>query len=105
MEFAGKVALVTGPAKGMGSAITLMLARDGADLVLAGRDLDAIAPVADEARAVGRAVEVARCDVTRAAEVEAMVAAACARFDGRIDILVNVAGGTGPLETPSWETS
>lgn len=104
-EFAGKVAVVTGPAKGMGAAITLMLARDGADLLLAGRDLAAIEPVAAEARALGRRVELVRCDVTQTAEVEAMVEIARARFDDRIDILVNVAGGTGPLETPSWETS
>lgn len=105
MEFAGKLAVVTGPAKGMGAAITLMFAREGADLVLVGRDVAAIEPVAAEARALGRQVEVARCDVTSAAEVEAMVEAARARFDDRIDILVNVAGGTGPIETPSWETS
>jgi 3-oxoacyl-[acyl-carrier protein] reductase len=105
MEFAGKVAVVTGPAKGMGAAITLMLARDGADLVLVGRDVAAIEPVAAAARALGRRVEIARCDVTSAPEVEAMVEAARARFEDRIDILVNVAGGTGPIETPSWETS
>jgi NAD(P)-dependent dehydrogenase (short-subunit alcohol dehydrogenase family) len=105
MEFAGKVAVVTGPAKGMGAAITLMLARDGADLVLAGRDLAAIEPVAAAARALGRRVEAVRCDVTRAAEVDALVETARARFDDRIDILVNIAGGSGPLETTSWETS
>jgi 3-oxoacyl-[acyl-carrier protein] reductase len=105
MEFAGKVAIVTGPAKGMGAAITRMLARDGADLVLAGRDLAAIEPVAAEVRALGRRAEVVRCDVTEAAEVAAMVEVARQKFDDRIDILVNIAGGTGPLETTSWETS
>lgn len=105
MEFAGKVAVVTGPAKGMGAAITLMLAREGADLMLLGRDLAAIEPVAAEARALGRTVELARCDVTKAPEVEAAIETARTRFDDRLDILVNVAGGTGPIETPSWETS
>ncbi len=105
MEFAGKVAVVTGPAKGMGAAVTLMLAREGADLVLCGRDVAAIEPVATEARGLGRKVETVRCDVTQAAEVAAMVETARARFDDRIDILVNIAGGTGPLETTSWETT
>jgi 3-oxoacyl-[acyl-carrier protein] reductase len=105
MEFAGKVAVVTGPAKGMGAAITRMLARDGADLVLAGRDLEAIAPVAADVRALGRRAEPVRCDVTNAAEVAAMVETARQKFDDRIDILVNIAGGTGPLETASYETS
>src|SRR5205809_963792 len=90
MEFAGKVAVVTGPAKGMGAAITLMLARDGADLVLAGRDLAAIEPVAQQVRALGRRAEPVRCDVTSAPEVAAMVETARARFDDRIDILVNI---------------
>ena len=105
MEFAGKIAVVTGPAKGMGAAITAMLAREGADLVLAGRDVEAIEPVAAAARALGRRVETVRCDVTQAPEVAAMVEAARARFEDRIDILVNIAGGTGPLETPSWEVA
>jgi 3-oxoacyl-[acyl-carrier protein] reductase len=105
MEFAGKVAIVTGPAKGMGAAITRTLGRDGADLVLAGRDVAAIEPIAAEMRGLGRQVEVVACDLTRPPEVAAMVETARTRFADRIDILVNVAGGTGPLETPSWETS
>jgi 3-oxoacyl-[acyl-carrier protein] reductase len=88
----GRRALVTGPAKGMGAAITLELSREGADLVLAGRDLAAIAPVADKARAMGRAVTVLPCDVTDPASVDALAAAA-----GPIDILVTVAGGRGPF--------
>lgn len=105
MEFAGKVAIVTGPAKGMGAAITRSLARDGAELVLVGRDVGAIEPVAAEARGLGRRVEVVRCDVTDPAEVQAMVEATLKAFDDRIDILVNIAGGTGPLETTSWDTT
>jgi 3-oxoacyl-[acyl-carrier protein] reductase len=105
MEFAGKVAIVTGPAKGMGAAITRMLARDGADLVLVGRDVAAIEPVAAEVRGLGRRAEIVRCDVTQPAEVQAMVDATLQAFDDRIDILVNIAGGTGPLETTSWDTT
>src|SRR5688500_3790243 len=101
----GKVAIVTGPAKGMGAAITLALAREGVDLALAGRDMDAIAPVSAEARKLGRKVIQARCDVTQAKDVEEMVGQILAAFAGRIDILVNVAGGRGPLETTAWDTT
>jgi 3-oxoacyl-[acyl-carrier protein] reductase len=101
----GKAAIVTGPAKGMGAAITLALAREGVDLCLAGRDMAAISPVANNARALGRKVVEARCDVTQAAQVDAMVKKALQAFGGRIDILVNVAGGRGPLETAAWDTT
>jgi NAD(P)-dependent dehydrogenase (short-subunit alcohol dehydrogenase family) len=101
----GKVAIVTGPAKGMGAAITLGLAREGVDLVLAGRDMDAIAPVAAEVRKLGRKSVQVQCDVTDAAQVDTLLKETLAAFGGRIDVLVNVAGGRGPLETTSWETT
>ena len=101
----GKIAIVTGPAKGMGAAITLALGREGVDLCLAGRDMAAIAPVAAQARKLGRKIVEAQCDITRPAEVNAMVKQALEGFDGRIDILVNVAGGRGPLETQAWATT
>ena len=105
MELKDWIAIVTGPAKGMGAAITIALAREGADLVLAGRDVAAIEPVAAELAALGRRAEIVACDVTKAADVADMVARALAFGGGRIDILVNVAGGSGPIETPSWETT
>ena len=101
----GKVAIVTGPAKGMGAAITLGLAREGVDLVLAGRDMDAIAPVTAGVRKLGRKAVQVQCDVTDAAQVDALLKETIAAFGGRIDILVNVAGGRGPLETTAWETT
>lgn len=104
MDLKDRVAFVTGPAKGMGAAATLKLAEAGADLVLVGRDTGPIEEVAAGARERGRKAEVVRCDVTQPADVDDAVAAALAAFDGRIDILVNIAGGTGPLETTSWET-
>jgi 3-oxoacyl-[acyl-carrier protein] reductase len=103
MRLQDKNAIVTGAAKGMGAAITLTLAREGADLVLAARDTAALEQVADEVRALGRRAEVVGADVTDEAQVAAMAERARAFFDGRIDILVNVAGVTGPIETPAWE--
>jgi 3-oxoacyl-[acyl-carrier protein] reductase len=101
----GKTAIVTGPAKGMGAAITLALAREGVDLALAGRDMDAITPVTKQIRALGRKAIQVQCDVTDAAQVDKLVKETLAAFGGRIDILVNVAGGRGPLETTSWDTT
>jgi len=101
----GAVSIVTGPAKGMGAAITLALAREGATLSLAGRDLAAIAPVADDARRLGVDVIVTACDVTEPDQVDAMVARTRETFGDRLDLLVNVAGGRGPLETTSWDTT
>ena len=103
MLLADRTAIVTGAAKGMGSAITLRLAREGADLLLCARDRDALEPVAAEAREAGRRAETISTDVTDEAQVEAMVKRALEVFDGRIDILVNVAGVTGPIETPVWQ--
>jgi NAD(P)-dependent dehydrogenase (short-subunit alcohol dehydrogenase family) len=103
MRLANKTGIITGPAKGMGQAISETLAREGADLVLAGRDVAAIEPVAANIRAMGRRAEIVQADVTNANQVEAMVARTARLFDDRIDILVNVAGVTGPIETPVWE--
>jgi 3-oxoacyl-[acyl-carrier protein] reductase len=98
MELSGRVAIVTGAAKGMGRDITLALAREGADVALVGRDLDAIGPVEAEVKALGRRAITIGCDVTQPSAVEAMAAQTRSTLGGRIDILVNVAGGTGPLE-------
>lgn len=100
MKLDGKKAIVTGAAKGMGAAITTTLAREGADIVLCARDVAALEAVANKVRAMGRIAHVVACDVIKESEVSAMVTAALAAFGGRIDILVNVAGVTGPIETP-----
>ena len=102
MRLAGQTAIVTGAAKGMGRAISLRLAGEGADLVLAAREIAPLEAVAAEARALGRRTLVASVDVRDEAQVQSMVADAVGTF-GRIDVLVNCAGTTGPVETPVHE--
>ena len=99
MKLAERIALVTGAAKGMGAEICLTLAREGADLVLAARDVPPLETLAREIEGLGRRALVTPCDVTDEPAVERLVARALA-VHGRIDILVNAAGVTGPVETP-----
>jgi len=104
LKLRNKVAVITGPAKGMGAAVTLAFADEGCALVLAGRDTAAIEPVAQAARAKGVPAIVVRCDLTDPDQTDALARAALAQF-GRIDILVNVAGGSGPIGKTGWETT
>ncbi|RMF45009.1 MAG: 3-oxoacyl-[acyl-carrier-protein] reductase [Deltaproteobacteria bacterium] len=90
---AGKIAFITGASRGIGRAIALELARQGASIVAAGRDQAALESVAAEIRALDAEVEVVTGDVSEADSIDAMVARGAERF-GRIDILVNNAGLT-----------
>jgi NAD(P)-dependent dehydrogenase (short-subunit alcohol dehydrogenase family) len=99
-----KVAVITGPAKGMGAAVTRAFGAEGCRLALVGRDVAAIEPIAAEMRAAGRDVLVVPTDLTDAKACERMAGAVLSAF-GQIDILVNVAGGSGPMGKTGWETS
>ncbi len=95
----GKKALVTGAASGIGRAIALALAREGADLYLLDIDEEGLAQVAAAARQSGVEAITARCDVSRPGEITASNRAMLARWGG-LDILVNNAGVAyyGPTE-------
>jgi NAD(P)-dependent dehydrogenase (short-subunit alcohol dehydrogenase family) len=102
MKLADRIGIVTGAAKGMGREICLTLAREGAHLVLAAREAAPLQALAGELEALGRRALAVPTDVTDEVQVERMVARAGEAF-GRVDILVNGAGVTGPIETPVWE--
>jgi 3-oxoacyl-[acyl-carrier protein] reductase len=90
-RFAGKVALVTGPATGQGAATALRLAAEGADLHLADVDEDKLREVVSEAETYGAAVTWSLTDVSDRGQVEAAVEIAT-HAHGRLDCLVNNAG-------------
>ena len=90
--FDGKVALVTGSSRGIGEAIALEFARQGAAVVVHGRDPDALARVEAAIHAAGgRAISVT-ADLTNFGQIEAMRAQIEERL-GPVDILVANAGG------------
>jgi NAD(P)-dependent dehydrogenase (short-subunit alcohol dehydrogenase family) len=98
-----RIAVVTGAAKGMGREICLTLAREGAHVALAAREEAPLKDVAREIERMGRRTLVQVTDVTDEAQVKTLVERARQTFGGRIDILVNCAGVTGPVETPVWD--
>lgn len=91
---AGRVALVTGASQGVGRAIALAYAAQGAELVLAARNAVALEAVATEVTALGARVHTIPCDVTDTAQVEALAYQARERTGG-VSILVNNAGIAG----------
>jgi NAD(P)-dependent dehydrogenase (short-subunit alcohol dehydrogenase family) len=88
----GKICVVTGASRGLGRAIALAFADQGADVVLGARSRDDLAAVAGKIEAKGRRALVAVTDVTQPAQLGALADAAIAAF-GRIDVWVNNAGG------------
>jgi 3-oxoacyl-[acyl-carrier protein] reductase len=100
MPGAGKTALVTGAARGIGLAIATRLAGDGLRVALLDRDGDAVETAA---RSVGRAAMALTGDVTQAKDVDGAVGRVESEW-GRLDVLVNNAGITG-RSFPIWELS
>lgn len=90
-DLAGKVSVVTGAASGIGRATALAFAAAGSDLLVADIDEAGLADVEASIRRMGRKAAAVRTDVSKADDVEAMIAKALSEF-GRIDLLMNNAG-------------
>ena len=101
MKLDNRVAIITGAGRGIGKAIALTFAKEGANLVLASCTLPEVEATADEVRSLGRRALALKADVSRRSEVEAMIASTVAEF-GRIDVLVNNAAVQAPIGT-LWE--
>lgn len=91
MRLAGKIALVTGSSSGIGRATALHFAREGADIVVNGRNQERIAAVVAEIEKLGRRALGIRANVGSFAETGAMVRRAIDAF-GHLDIVVSNAG-------------
>jgi NAD(P)-dependent dehydrogenase (short-subunit alcohol dehydrogenase family) len=87
----GQTALITGGGTGLGRAIALAFAREGANVAVAGRRLDKLQEIAHEIERQGDQALAITCDVTSAQDTARAVAGVAARF-GRLNILVNNAG-------------
>lgn len=103
----GRLAVVTGGSRGIGRAIALRLAQDGADIAISDRSGDPEGPVVQEIRALGRRCQHFRCDLGRPAEIQALASQVTEQM-GPASILVNNAGLTRDnlflrLEEDDWE--
>src|SRR5499427_5902137 len=91
MKLQGKVAVVTGGLRGIGHAIALAMAQEGADILIAGLSMGRAAHTEQEIRALGRRCVVVQADVADEEAVKDMIARTVQHFGG-LDILVNNAG-------------
>src|SRR6516165_10294448 len=94
---AGRVAVVTGAAGGIGAATALTLAREGASVAALDLDFDGATAVAQRVRAAGGSASADRCDVSRESDVHDAFAHITQEL-GLPDILFNNAGVVGPVE-------
>ena len=94
VDLSGKVALVTGSSKGIGRAIALKFARNGADIVVNARNQDPALQVVKEINGLGRRASFGQADIWNYQEVKQMVDNATREF-GKVDILVASGGGGG----------
>jgi NAD(P)-dependent dehydrogenase (short-subunit alcohol dehydrogenase family) len=109
MKLKNKVAIVTGASKGIGKAIAMSYAREGASVVLASRSLNILETIAQEIRTSGGEAMAVSVDIRNVESINDLVKKAVDRY-GRLDLLVNNAGITmgGPSEDLSpedWRTA
>lgn len=95
-RLAGRIALITGASRGIGRAVALRFAAEGADLILAARTQGALEEVDDEIRQLGRQATLVPADLTDYPVIDRMGAAVYERW-GRLDVLVGNAGLLGVL--------
>jgi NAD(P)-dependent dehydrogenase (short-subunit alcohol dehydrogenase family) len=103
MKLQGKVAVVTGGGRGIGEAVALALAREGASLTVASRTPTELDQVVSRIKGLGGEAQMVPTDVSDRDGVLQLVDAALTVY-GQIDILVNAAGVYGPIG-PAWEVS
>ncbi|MEY2540388.1 MAG: hypothetical protein QOG67_4128 [Verrucomicrobiota bacterium] len=100
----GKNVLITGASQGLGRALALRFADEGAaGLSLVARHADKLNEVRDEVRQIAPGIEVLaiEADVSRAADIERIIATTLAHFKGALDVLLNNASTIGPSPMPS----
>jgi dihydroxycyclohexadiene carboxylate dehydrogenase len=91
-RFSGRTAVVTGAAQGIGKAVALRLAAEGAQVVIGDLAADHAEAVASEVRETGAEAQVISCDLSTWEGAEALLAGTVERF-GKVDVLVNNVGG------------
>jgi NAD(P)-dependent dehydrogenase (short-subunit alcohol dehydrogenase family) len=100
LELKDKIAIITGGGRGIGRAIALALAREGADVVVVARTESELRQVASDIESNGRRSLVVVADISVPEQIEVMVDTAIGEF-GRIDVLINNSGIQGPIVTVS----
>ena len=91
MKLAGKIAVVTGAASGIGKAIAVIFAKEGAKVVVSDINIDGVNDVAAQIRAEGGCAHAVMTDVTKEEDIDNMIETAV-RLYGTVNILVNNAG-------------
>lgn len=93
MQFAEKVVIITGSSRGIGKAIALAFAKEGASVVVSGRNKESLEKVVSEIEAIGSKVIAVKADVSKVDDAKNLIEKTLEEF-GQIDILVNNAGIT-----------
>jgi len=102
-QLAGKVAIVTGASRGIGSAISIALAKEGATVVLAARSINKLEETARQVTKAGGKAQIVVTELTDEESIKNLVRTAKEKF-GRLDILVNNAGVTHSAKLDRTET-